>query len=248
MPSGGTAPYSVTLYESLGLPVGLSFSNGVITGTPSSAGNYLIAAIVGDAAGHFLLKIYPLVVDNAAGEAPGLALSPKPIQIYSAMRSPNPAPIQVGVSTTTGAKPFTLAMSNIPGVSLSSAAGTTNTTVNLNLTLTSMSEGSYSGLLAGAAPGAVNFFDSVPFAHNRTRAWMHLHRQPDGAKRANRRRSIQDVLGIHGSRLPLGRNPVRSLDHDHVRLERHREWQRRAYRSRPIPDPRIARAASRSTA
>ena len=101
MPSGGTAPYSVTLYAASDLPVGLSFSNGVITGTPSSAGNYLIAAIVGDAAGHFLFKIYPLVVDNAAGEAPGLALSPKPIQIYYEIGSPNPAPIQVAVSTTT---------------------------------------------------------------------------------------------------------------------------------------------------
>jgi len=170
VPSGGTAPYSVTLYGASDLPVGLSFSNGIITGTPSSAGNYLIAAIVGDAAGHFLFKIYPLVVDNAAGEAPGLALSPKPIQIYYEIGSPNPAPIQVGVTTTTGTKPFTLAMSNIPGVSLSSAAGTTNTTVNLNLTLTSMSEGSYTGLLAGGAPGAVNFFDSVPVSLTIARA------------------------------------------------------------------------------
>ena len=170
VPSGGTGPYSVKLYPASDLPAGLTFSNGVISGPPSGAGNYLIVVMASDAAGHEQFSVYPLAVDNAAGEASALALSPKPIDVYYEIGSPAPAPISVAVTTTTGAQPFTAALSSIPGVSLSPTGGTTNANVNLNLNLASLDVGTYKGLLAVNAPGAVNLLDSVPVSLTIARA------------------------------------------------------------------------------
>src|SRR4029078_1149376 len=53
-PAGGTAPYWVSLYPASDLPVGLTFAGGMLSGTPTSAGNYLLAFFATDGAGHEL--------------------------------------------------------------------------------------------------------------------------------------------------------------------------------------------------
>jgi hypothetical protein len=161
-PSGGTAPYSVQTSVTSDMPPGMSFAGGVLSGTPTEPGNFFLAFLVSDAASNTLLRNYAITVDNAAGQAPALSLSPRPIQVYHEFGSPNPPPVPVGVNTTSGAFAFTLSPAGIQGGSLSSSAGTTSTTVNLNLNLSGTPVGSYTGLLAAAAPGSANGFDAVP--------------------------------------------------------------------------------------
>ena len=170
VPSGGTAPYSVSLYAPSDLPSGLSLSGNLLSGTPVGAGNYLVCVIVTDAAGNSLFKVYRLALDDAIGEAPALAFSPKPIQIYYEIGSPAPAPVPVAVTTTTGAQPFSLSLAGVPPATLSASSGMTNATVNLNLNVTSLGAGTYNGLLAASAPGSANLIDEVPVSLTIARA------------------------------------------------------------------------------
>jgi len=162
VPSGGTPPYAVSLYPPSDLPAGMTFSGGMLSGVPTSPGNFLLAVIAKDSVGHELFKIYRLAIDNAIGEAPSVALAPRPISVRYEIGSPAPPPVLVTVTTTTGSKSFSLALSGVPGASLSATSGTTNATISLNLNTASLPEGIYNGLLAASAPGAANIIDEVP--------------------------------------------------------------------------------------
>ena len=59
--TSGTAPYSWSL-DSGGLPAGLSFAAGVISGTPTAAGDATFAVKLTDAADHFAIKSFALTV------------------------------------------------------------------------------------------------------------------------------------------------------------------------------------------
>ena len=162
-PSGGVAPYTVQLLSSSGLPPGMTLSGaGVLSGVPDSPGNFVVQVLVSDASGQTLSKLYTVVVDNAQGQAPAASLSPKPIQIYYEVGSPNPAPIGVGVTTSSGSLPFTALLSGIPGASLSATSGTTSTALTLNVIPSSVPVGTYAGLIAARVPGAVNHGDWTP--------------------------------------------------------------------------------------
>jgi len=49
-PTGGTAPYQYTV--NCTLPPGLTFSNGVISGTPTTPGTYTCRIVISDSTGH----------------------------------------------------------------------------------------------------------------------------------------------------------------------------------------------------
>jgi hypothetical protein len=163
VPSGGTPPYTVELDPGRDLPPGLTLApSGVLSGTPTHAGNYFMAIAAIDSAGATVYKPYRITVDNAAGEAPALGLAPRPIQIHWEQGSPAPAPIPVAVTTTSGALPFTLAVSGLAGASLSSTSGITPASVNLDVDVSSLAPGTHVGVLGGSAPESANLVDSVP--------------------------------------------------------------------------------------
>jgi len=63
-PCCGTAPYTFTIYSGT-LPPGLSMSSsGVISGTPTTEGEYLVCFTVTDAAGCHLTKCFYIEVYN----------------------------------------------------------------------------------------------------------------------------------------------------------------------------------------
>ncbi len=163
IPSGGTPPYVIAASPTFDLPIGLTLSpSGLLSGNPAGAGNFAMLLTVTDAASNSLARYYRITVDNALGEAPGLHLSPKPIQVYHVQGAPNPAAVSVQVNTTSGLLPFELALAGVPGATLSANTGTTSTTVDLNLNLTSVPTGTYAGFLGARAPASANRFDSVP--------------------------------------------------------------------------------------
>jgi hypothetical protein len=67
--SGGTAPY--TFAELNGsLPPGMSFSNGIFSGTPTSVGTYILTIQVTDAIGDTVNQSYTLTVNTTVPGAP----------------------------------------------------------------------------------------------------------------------------------------------------------------------------------
>ena len=90
--SGGTAPYTITQVGGT-LPPGMSFSNGVLSGTPTTPGTYTFTVLVVDADGCKFEKRYTITIINCA-----LALAPATL--------PNPS-VLVGVPF--GPVPFTVA-------------------------------------------------------------------------------------------------------------------------------------------
>ena len=162
-PSGGVAPVSAQIYLGTDLPVGLTLSpSGVLSGTPVSAGNFLIAVLLQDGVGNFLGRLYWLTIDNAAGEAPAITIAPKPIQLYYELGSPAPDPVPLAVNVTSGIAAFTLNLTGAPWATLSFGNGVAPTSVNLNVDPTGLGAGTYSGFLGITAPDAVNRVDIAP--------------------------------------------------------------------------------------
>ncbi len=164
VPSGGTAPYTVDRVVTSSLPPGLSFSGGILSGTPTSPGNFNVVFTATDSAGtpNLLTKVYTITIDNAAGEAPAVSLAPRPVQIYYETGSPNPAPIPLSIASTSGAIPFTMSLAGIPGASLSASGGTIPAIVNLTVNAASLAIGTYTGVVSVDAPASANLWQFVP--------------------------------------------------------------------------------------
>jgi hypothetical protein len=161
-PSGGVGPYLIQVTPTSDMPPGLSISNaGAISGTPTAAGIFLVTLSVTDTFNNTLTAQYPMVVDNAAGQSPGLSLSPKPLQVLYEIGSPAPS-IPVGVGTTSGPLAFQAIATGIPGMTLSSANGTATSNVMLNFDVTGLGAGRYAGAMAVKSIDAANRFDVTP--------------------------------------------------------------------------------------
>jgi hypothetical protein len=160
VPSGGVAPYSFELTEYSDLPPGLNLVGGVLSGTPERAGNFFVAVRVIDTAGSTLEFGYRVTINNAAGEAKPVRISPSPIHVTHIQGS-SIAPTTINVNTSSGL-PFTAVVAGIPGATLQSTAGTTPANIALNLGLGSLGVGTYNGFVGVSAPSAANLYDIVP--------------------------------------------------------------------------------------
>ena len=162
-PSGGSPPYTFQVSRSSDLPPGLSFDPaGLLSGTPTYAGNFTVRLTVTDAGGKSLAKNYTITIDNALGEAPAVSLRPKPIQVYYELGLPAPAPVPITVDATSGTAAFTAALLDLPGATLSAGSGTAPTTLHLGLDAGALALGTHTGLLGVSAPVSANGFDWVP--------------------------------------------------------------------------------------
>ncbi len=160
--SGGTAPYSLGTRPNSDMPAGLTLNAaGVLSGTPTSAGNYVILLVLQDNAGNSLSRNYRITIDNAAGQAPAIGIAPKPVNVYYVMGSPSPS-IPLSIGSTSGTPAFNATFSGIAGSSLSATGGTTPATLNLNLSAAPLAQGTYFGVAAVASSSTVNRGDAVP--------------------------------------------------------------------------------------
>src|SRR4029077_3496958 len=133
---------------------------------PTAPGNFpmIVYAVATGGTDQEIFKLYRLAIDNAAGEAPAVSLSPTPIQVYHEIGSPNPAPIPVAVNATTGGFNYSLFYEHVPmdiNANLSSTSGTAPGATNLTLDFSGASPGTYSGVLAVSA-NSVNLLDQIP--------------------------------------------------------------------------------------
>jgi hypothetical protein len=159
--SGGVAPYAFELFSFSDLPPGLTLSqSGVLSGTPTTAGNFFVAVHVTDDVGSEMAFGYRVTINNAAGQANAITILPDPKQVTYVQGAPI-LPESVNIGGASGI-PFTAAISGIPGATLSLTSGTTPQVVGLNLGLGSLTPGTYFGFVGVAAPASANLYDIVP--------------------------------------------------------------------------------------
>jgi hypothetical protein len=160
-PAGVAPPYSFFAEPRFALPPGLTLSqDGVLQGTPTTAGNFPMAVILmNDETG--MGRLIRFAVDNAAGDAPAVSVSPTPIQIFHTTGAPDPAPTPIAINTTSSAFAYGLSLAGIPGASLSSSSGNAPGVSNLNWNLAGVGLGTYHGIL-GVRAQSTNLFDYVP--------------------------------------------------------------------------------------
>jgi hypothetical protein len=162
VPSGGTPPYTLT---SVGdMPPGLTLSStGLLSGTPTYAGDFFIGLQVTDSASPsntLLDNRYEITINNALGEVPAISIAPKPINIFYTQGS-GIASTPISVDSSSGNLSFVAAaLGGLTGATLSANNGTTPATINLNYG--SVTPGSYSGLFAVQSAQAVNGYDVTP--------------------------------------------------------------------------------------
>lgn len=126
--SGGTSPYTYTLGAAT-LPPGISFSNGVFSGTPSGGGTYSATVDVTDAALLTTSKTYSFVVDT-----PTITIQPPPQMVIN-------APYNHQLVAQGGTAPYTFARETgtLPtGISLSNTgvlSGTPTVLGNYNASI-----------------------------------------------------------------------------------------------------------------
>ena len=159
--SGGVAPYTFELFTFSDLPPGLTLSqSGVLSGTPTSAGNFFVGVHVIDHVGTEMASGYRVTIHNAPAQANSVTISPDPKQVTYVQGAPVlPESVTVGGSTGLA---FNAVISGIPGATLSVTSGTTPQLIGLNLGLDSLSPGTYFGFVGVAAPAAANLYDIVP--------------------------------------------------------------------------------------
>jgi hypothetical protein len=161
-PSGGVQPYTLRLNPHFDMPPGLSLNAaGVLSGTPRAAGHYIIDVLIEDAVGQFSGRSYQITIDNAAGEAPAISLSPIPVQIYREVGAPSPN-VPIAVNLTSGSLPFTLHLAGAPWAQLSASSGTAPSSVELVVDTAILAPGTYVGMLGVSAPGSTNNDNSTP--------------------------------------------------------------------------------------
>lgn len=161
-PVGGVGPYTMQAVSTWDLPPGLTLSAaGVLSGTPTAAGVFIMRVQVNDNASHTLSKLFVIDVDNAIGESPAVTLSPRSIQLSYTQTFADPGPIAVAINTTSGTPAYNVAIEGIPGATLSTGGGNAPDAVSLDLHLTTLAVGNYSGVLA-LKTTAPNTFDAIP--------------------------------------------------------------------------------------
>ncbi len=177
LPAGRVgAPYSARVITPIGddgftaevlpfldLPPGLALTGATLAGTPQAAGNFVIAIRYTHLASQGqVFKLYLVTIDNAAGQAPAVTLSPEPISIYYTLGAPSPAPTHVYVQATSGSQPVQLHLSGAPWGSLGATSVATSAVVDLSVNVNGLAAGTYFGMLGANAPGAVGYTRAVP--------------------------------------------------------------------------------------
>ena len=172
-PSGGTAPYTMRLPWNSCLPVGLAFNpaTGVLSGTPISAGRYIVVVVSEDSAAvkNTLTRSYTLMVDSPATPTPLLRVTPASSTVTYVKGGMAPPPVPINIGTTSGTPTFGVTLTGPPGASLTSSSGTApaSTSVILNPAVLSLLDpGLYTWVVLAGSNGAANSPQAVSVTAN----------------------------------------------------------------------------------
>ena len=163
--SGGTGSYTFSTYFS-DMPAGLSLSSsGMLSGTPSLAGPFILDVVVTDTANNSFLQIYTLNISPAGTVTPAITLDPSSINLSYTIGDPAPSPIPVAIASTS--TPLSYSVSTSGGSWLTAAPisgatpGSTNLTVN-PLSPVPLAAGTYNATATFTSVAASNSPATIP--------------------------------------------------------------------------------------
>jgi hypothetical protein len=168
-PSGGTGPLTLTLSSGSSMPPGLTFSGGVLSGTPTLAGRFGVVVTATDSSTLTPVqfsKSFAINVDASATPTPYTSLDQPIVQFNYTQGGPLPAPVSVGITSTSTNVAYSAAVLGVPGASLAAASGTTPGTISIGFNdasaLSGLGPGVYGGLVGTLAPQSINRTAIVP--------------------------------------------------------------------------------------
>ena len=167
--SGGTPTYTYSLLFGFSdIPPGLSLSpSGVLSGTPTTAGPFVLYVAATDSAptSNTFVQIYYLNVSPVGTSMPALTLTPSSISIGYTIGDPVPAPIPVSIGSTSTPVAYSVTTSGGSWLSSTSGGGNTPGSTNLNINPVSpvaLGAGTYTGTATFTSAGASNSPATIP--------------------------------------------------------------------------------------
>ncbi len=162
-PAGGVPPVTFRLGLGSDLPVGLTLSSaGVLSGTPTTSGPFILLIEAVDNFGATFLQRYTLDVAPVGTVLPSLKTTPSSINLNYVRGNPNPTPITVNVESTSGNLNFTAQTAGGTWISVAPGSGSTPGFVTLSFNMAGLLAGIYNGALNVTAASAVNSPLSLP--------------------------------------------------------------------------------------
>lgn len=162
-PFGGVPPYNFATEYDSDMPVGLSLSPaGVISGTPSTVGPFVLYVLAGDSTGCCFRQRYTMNVLPVGTVIPAFTLTPASIDISYTIGDVAPAPIPISVGSVSTALAYTVSTGGTSWLSTTAASGTTPGAPSAIVSPGGLIAGNYSGAIAFTSPGASNSPASIP--------------------------------------------------------------------------------------
>ena len=156
----GFCPFQAAYFSDM--PPGLSLSLfGLLSGTPTTYGPFLINAEVVDTLGNFFIQTYILDIAPPGAPAPALQVTPSSISLNYFAGNPSPSPIPLSIASTGDAISYNVFSSN-SWLSVSAASGVTPGGVNA--IITPGAAGTYNGTITVTSAEASNAPVIIPVA------------------------------------------------------------------------------------
>jgi hypothetical protein len=161
--AGGVPPYTFRTGFGSDMPVGLSLSaGGVLSGTPTTWGDFSIVVEAVDATAAVFRQTYRFSVAAPGTSVPSITVTPATISATYVIGNPAPSPIPISVGSTSTNFSFTAQATGGSWLSIAPGSGTTPGTINLTFNTTGLAANTYNGAVTFTSGAAVNSPRSIP--------------------------------------------------------------------------------------
>lgn len=161
---GGTGSYTYQPAYNSDMPVGMSLSSsGLLSGTPSVYGDFLLRVLVKDSSGQVFNTFYYLNIYAPGTAVTALTVYPASINVMYAQGSPPPPTLMLNVGSSTGSPlAFTAAVSGGNWITLNGGSSSTPGYAFVGIMPFALAAGVYNGAVTITSSAASNSPVTVP--------------------------------------------------------------------------------------
>ena len=156
--SGGTPPYTYAASWFSDLAGGLNISStGLISGTPTVYGQFLVWVDIKDSTGTLFRARYPLTVSATGTVIPSFNITPKSVNVPYVTGDPNPAPIPLSIGATrVSTLSYSVVASGGSWLSISPGSGVTPSNPVITINPSGLAPNTYNGAITVTSAAASN--------------------------------------------------------------------------------------------